>query len=188
MKINTFRDSRPGNSDGVIRKYFWVLRMSQNAQKNYRDAGVAMVEMAIVLPLLVLVIFGSFEFYSVFSNELILSEAVSKAAATTSKIDTSSQLCQEMLEQALRSELQRWNAEDQLSEITAESVSSIAPGMFGEAFAFTVRLRVSCLLCRLFPAEGDGNTFRLSRRAVVQLDAGEACQPPVADWGTGPWS
>lgn len=66
-------------------------RPAPSASKNYQhedESGAALVEMAFVLPLLVLLIFGALEFGLMFKERLTISSAVSSAARTGATMGT----------------------------------------------------------------------------------------------------
>lgn len=69
----------------------WIFRRSTQgkfAEKNTGQKGAALVEMAFVLPVLILLIFGSVEFGMMFKERLTIASAASSAGRTGATVGT----------------------------------------------------------------------------------------------------
>ena len=138
--------------------------------------GVAMIEMAIILPIFLIVILGAFDGYIISSRQMMLRDAVRKASIVLSASSTAQQTCSDRLNATVRSLLSEWGLASDIESIEADALS----GELTEtrnAFSFTVTLGVSCVTC----SAGKEGKYLAEASAVVVLDPGNFCEP--LPWG-----
>ena len=136
-----------------------------------------MVELAIVLPTLLLVTLGAFELYASFSRELILTQVVRRASAVTAKTNTAKESCQAVLERVVKEELDGWGLEGTLKKISATPMA-LPPLAPGHAFQFSVSTTSPCVSCAI---GGFDRNNLFSKSGFVYVDADQECLP-AAPW------
>lgn len=145
-----------------------------------REAGVSMVEMAFALPIFVVVTFGLFEVYNIYSREFYVAGAVRNAAILAAKADLPSVSCQDVLRAALQQELSVWGLDDALSRIDARHIDDPTTSSKNNAFEFSAIVEVPCYSCGISALVGlssNGTRIRIRRKGIVELDQPVRCNP-----------
>ena len=141
------------------------------ALRTRTSSGIAMVEMAIVLPLVLAVIFGLFDAYTIYSKKFILHDATRIVAHDMARPSNSGLACSERLKQKVLNELRRWKLDSEIISLRAKPIESPLSERVN-VFELAIELRVSCISCAL----REGGILRLRARTPVVLMHGAFCE------------
>ena len=132
--------------------------------------------MTMVIPVFVLVIFGTFEIYRVFSVHRVLFNMVQGAAANAAKLHpVSGQQCEDVIKRYLERELSITDSEFKVVDVVLNPVG----GSFPEVFELIAWAEVDCVFCRalrpILPERENVVTLRAT--SFFRPDHGVSCAP-----------
>lgn len=148
--------------------------------KEPKETGATMVELAVVLPLFLLVVFGIFDFSRVISRRTIASNAIRTAARVVATIPSpSSQAeCLAVANTKITQELDRYGLSNtiQTGSINVQrDTSFIIP-----AINVSAGIRIDCITCPIFRAgltvfQADTGFFNFQPQALIPLENPASC-------------
>ena len=156
------------------------------------ERGVSMVEMAIVLPVFLMVIFGSLALSNVFTKKLSLHTVIQKTNAAITKVARppllwpdgtypAPMLCSEALENIVRSELGNIDLPGTLRRIRGRGILPPIPEA-SVSFEYEITIGFRCTSCVFLPGlrRNSGGEVELRRSSIANLGTQPPCGVEVS--------